>query len=85
MKTKILLESAIVVIIIVTLGVREYGVLKYSNDKDDATNNNLVELTPQSGLLMEKARYSINAPFNGITIITIKSLFLFTISPLLKI
>lgn len=43
MKTKILFGSAIVVIIIATLGVREYGALKYSSDEDESTNNNFVE------------------------------------------
>lgn len=39
MKTKILFGSAIVVISMVTLS----GVLKYSSDKDEATNRNVVE------------------------------------------
>lgn len=44
MKRKILFGSAaIAVILIATLGVREYGALKYSSDKDDSTNSNIVE------------------------------------------
>ncbi|MCM3720989.1 hypothetical protein [Solibacillus isronensis] len=39
MKSKILFGSAIVVISMVTLS----GVLKYSSDKDEATNRNIVE------------------------------------------
>lgn len=43
MKTKLLFGSAIVVIIIATLGVREYGPLKSSSDEGESTNNNFVE------------------------------------------
>ncbi|WP_336045981.1 hypothetical protein [Solibacillus ferritrahens] len=71
MKRKILFGSAtIAVIIIATLGVREYGALKYSSDNNDSTNSNILEASesqiyhPEIGEWVSKMNLLLSEPLN---------------------